>query len=143
MRIRPAKPGDAENCYKAVSANRTKNGFENDLLKYPNVKISVVENNDQALVFSFSHTPLLLDSLGINPAAEKHEIITALRLILAQAIEQAREQGCGEIIFAGSEPSIPRLAKHVGFEELPYKFYRLKVNYGVNENSAKPPRSNK
>ena len=77
-----------------------------------------------------------MDSIGVRPGAEPHQVASALRALLQDTIASAYAEGRGELYIFGSEESIPKIILKQGlFEEVPLKAYRLKLKdlEGVHE----------
>ena len=123
---RPAKKEDQRKfCEWALSTEN--NGLDPGVLTYPSTKIRVAFNRDGPLIFLPIHRPIHLESLAVRPGATNGERASAIRALFQDAINEAIQNGIGEIWYQASEDTLPEFAKKAGFEEVPYKIYRLKI----------------
>lgn len=143
IHVRSAQPDD---CAQFVSWElRTKgNQIDPKVLTYPSTSVRVAYDNDGPIIFLPIQRPLLLESLGVRPSTGTRKVAAALSTLLHDAVEGARLEGRGELYFIGTEPTLPKIAQDHGFEELPWKIYRMRVAEGIKwpQSEREPTGSN-
>jgi hypothetical protein len=125
--VRPARLSDRLLFCKWALTTKN-NAIDPKVLTYKNTSIRVACNKNGPIVFMPVQRPLHMESLCVNPKASSGEVAVALRALFQDVILSAMQEGSGEIFFAASESTIPELAKKAGFEELPWKVYRIKIS---------------
>lgn len=107
---------------------RTKNNaFDTAVLTYPTTFTICVYNKLKNILYMPVQQAFFLESLAINPEAKPEEIAFGLAEAAREAVMQAHLKGVGEVYFLGSNESTNKFAVKNGFEEVPFKLYRLKV----------------
>jgi hypothetical protein len=125
--VRPAKASDRKLfCEWALSTRN--NEIDPSVLTYKNTSIRAICNKNGPIMFAPIQRPLHLESLCINPSASIGEIAVALQTLFQDAITSAIQEGSGEIYYVATEETIPTFSKKFGFEELPWKVYRLRIS---------------
>lgn len=123
--VRPAVSGDADKFLEWV---KHANGFDSDVPKYPTSTTLCAFDQNGPLVFLPVQSPFVMESLSIRPGASELEIAAALRALTEFCVSQAFIKGVGEIYFFGSHENTSEFAEKHGFEELPYRVFRMKVS---------------
>lgn len=103
------------------------NAFDASILTYPSTFVLCAYNKVRNVLYMPIQQPLMLESLAVNPEASPEEVGFALAETTREAVMQAHLKGVGEVYFAGSNPDTVRFALKHGFEEVPFKFYRIKL----------------
>ncbi len=94
---------------------------------YKSTTFRCAYSQDKIIAFMPLQRPLMLESLAKNPEATPIEMAAALRSLIQDVLRSAEEEGAGELYFLGSEASLPEFAKKHGFEEVPFKVFRIRV----------------
>jgi len=97
-------------------------------VKYPSTLVFTAFNSKGPIVFAPIQRPLMIDALAVNPQADGPDIVTALKEITQAAVKQAYDVGAGEIYFLCKDESTIEIAKRQGYEEMPWKLFRMKLS---------------
>lgn len=103
------------------------NGFDASVLAYPGTFTICAYNKERNVLYMPVQQPFMLESLGINPDASAEESAFAIAEATREVIMQAHIKGVGEIYFLGSNEKTNAFATKHGFEEVPFKVYRMKL----------------
>lgn len=126
INVRDVTPDDAQK-FIEYEMGTAGNLFDPEAGLYPSSFTLCAENKQGPVVFMPAQQPLMLESLGISPEADKVDILISLRKLFRQMVEIAKHRGCGEIYLGCSDESTVALIKRDGFEEVPFTMYRLKI----------------
>lgn len=124
--VRPAKPEDW-NIFQTWMIANPENGLDPDILKYNSTSIRCAFDAEGPIAFLPVQRPLHLESLAFRPGITEAQQAAVLRSFLQDVVTAAHVEQSGEIYFLASEPSVPQFAERYGFEEMPWKVYRLKI----------------
>jgi N-acetylglutamate synthase-like GNAT family acetyltransferase len=124
--VRAARKEDREK-FAEWAAKTPKNELDLDVVGYKSTSFRCAYNRDKIICFLPVQRALHMESLARNPDASDTEVAAALLALLQDTMRSAEEEGVGEIYFMGTEETVPKLAARRGFEELPYRIFRLKL----------------
>ena len=124
--VRPVRPSDAPT-FTRWSLETNGNLFDPDVAKYPSTTVWAAFNKKGTVAFLPVQRPLMLDSLAINPEADKGDVGMALKELTQNAVTQAHAQGAGEIYFLCKDESTMEIAKRHAYEEMPWRLFRIKL----------------
>jgi|SRR5581483_2493869 len=124
--VRPAKPSDVEK-FTEWSLNTENNLFDPEVVKFPTTFTLCAFNEQGPILFMPVQQPLMMESLAINPEADVMDVAVALKEITQAVVTQAFLKGAGEIYFACKDEDTIKFAQHQAFEEVPYRFFRIKL----------------
>jgi len=127
--VRLADPAK-EPVEKWCKANSARNSFDRGVIDYPRTVILAGHGGGVAQMV-FAYMPLqvtaMLESIGPNPEATPLQIAAAVRGMVSGAELLAYESGCREIGFLASDANTATAALMMGFEEMPFKYFRKKL----------------
>jgi hypothetical protein len=103
------------------------NFLDPSVVFYPSTMNLRATQGKDTVMYMPVQTAFVLESLAINPEARKHEITVALREMVISLRLIAQQRGIGEIYFLGTNDKTNEFAKAHGFEELPWRAYRMKT----------------
>ena len=126
MTIRKAKPEDAQNILEWGLAQKEKNELDVKALLYPSTEVFCAENG-RPLAYLPVQFAAVLESIIVNPNVPNFAQIKAVYYLLDRILEQAAKQGIREAYFLGTDSQVSQLAETVGFKELPWKVYRIRL----------------
>jgi len=132
--VRFWKPEDEQKLIEWME-NGDNNYFDPECLAYP-ATARLMAHNDKALVAMPVQSVLLLESLGVNPEATKHEVAVGLNMMVQSLVTIAQTKGIGEIYFLATNEKTNEFAKKHGFESLPWPIYRLKIPHLGEQNES-------
>lgn len=124
--VRPARAEDNVNFVK-WSLETKNNLFDPRIGLSPGTRTFCAYDKSGPIVFAPVQTPMFVEAIGLNPDVSKSKATLALDALLQFLVTQAHATGTAEIYFYSDEPSLQNIAEKSGFEEVPYKLYRLKV----------------
>jgi len=104
----------------------TDNLLDRDVYFYPNVQV-LKAVTDHSIAFLPAQLTITLDSPAINPQASKLQIASSLRKLILHIRSQALDRGVREINFFTASDEMAEFAKAHGFEEIPHRLFRLKL----------------
>lgn len=133
--VKPAKPEDAKE-FTDFSLNTPNNLFDPDTITYPTTFVFKAFDNTGSIAYVPIQQPFFMESLAINPNADKLKVSSALKELTQATITQAYIKGVGEIYFVCNDPSTQEFAKSQAFVEMPWKVYRLKLKDLENEKES-------
>lgn len=108
-------------------ANSERNAFDRDVLDYPATKVLAAHNNGTVYAYMPVQGVAMLESIGPNPAINPIQIAAAIVEMVKGACLMAYANGMRECYFLSSDSLTAEGAKKMGFEELPYKVYRKRL----------------
>ena len=126
MMIRKAKPEDAQNILEWGLAQQEKNELDVNCLLYPSTEVLCAENG-QAVAYLPVQLAAMLESVIVNPNVDRFYQNQALYYLVSRILEDAAKQGIREAYFLGTDEEISKLAEKVGFKELPWKVFRIRL----------------
>jgi hypothetical protein len=124
--VRLADP-DIEPVIDWCQANSERNAFDRDVLTYPATKVMAACNNGDVYAYMPVQGVAMLESVGPNPEATPLQISSALVEMVQGACLMAYANGMREAYFLSSDELTAEGAKKMGFEELPYKVFRKRL----------------
>lgn len=104
------------------------NEFDAEVCTYPATDYLVAHAEGTPVVFMPMQNTLMLESLAINPQAEKSHVAVALKALLSNIVLLAGKAGMGELYFLCSEPSTVEFAERNGLERINLPLFRLKLS---------------
>jgi hypothetical protein len=124
MHIRKLTVGlkDIANCEAALKG---KPGLDPEVLGYPATTILVAEDGVDT-VYMPVQTCYVLETLGYEDGTKDFALAQAMKQFVSILVWEARKNGIGEVLFLGNNADTNTFALNNGFEELPYKCYRLR-----------------
>lgn len=108
--------------------NTKDNLFDPEVMTYPTTETYVAHAEGTPIVFMPVQTTLTLESLAINPEAEKSHVAVSLKALLSNIATMAGKAGLGEVYFLCHEPSTIEFAEKNGLERIPWPVFRLKLS---------------
>ena len=126
LKLRAATPEDSKELTAWLSTNPL-NEFESVILKYPTLRVIASYAPEGVVCYLPTQKVLVLESLAVNPNAGDLEKAQALRDLTKAAELLASSEGIREIWFLDGAGGVGEMARSHGFEELPYKVFRLKL----------------
>jgi hypothetical protein len=95
---------------------------------YPTLRILVSENG-RPIQYGFVHGVAVIEGIAPNPGVSDLALVSGLKALVDQIVEMARSCGVKEVLaMTGKDDGkLERLAERYGFEEVPYKVWRLKI----------------
>jgi hypothetical protein len=108
-------------------ANSARNAFDKDVLDYPATKVLAATDGETVFAYMPEQGCAMLESIGPNPDATPLQIAASIVELVKAAALLAHGAGFREIYFLASDDVTGRGAKKLGFEELPYKVYRRRL----------------
>jgi hypothetical protein len=125
--VRNVRSSDTENFIK-LSQNTPENLFDPDVAAYPTSFVLAAYNKDKTVLFAPVQTPFMIDALAVDKEnASELEVSQSLKAVVQSLVTLAQMKGVGEIYFTCKESTTQAFAERQCFEELPFKFYRLKI----------------
>ena len=102
--------------------------FDSGILAYPTTRL-LCAYNSHPVGFLPVHKAAILETLALNPEASNEDKAQAMRDLVKAATLTASSDGIKEIYFLGTDKHVIDIATKpgVGFEELPWKIYRMKL----------------
>lgn len=104
------------------------NLYDPEVFLYPATEYLVAHAEGTPIVFMPMQNTFMLESLAINPEAEKSHVAVALKALLSNIVLTAGDRGMGEIHFLCSEPSTVEFAEKNGMERVDVPLFRLKLS---------------
>lgn len=126
MHVRKLSQGftDIEKCAASfVGRHATDDKF----LHYPATTVLVAEDGKDS-VYMPVQTCLVPETIGYQEGISNISLAKAMQQLISVLVWEARRLGIGELIFYGNNQQTIDFACNNGFEEMPWKVYRLKVN---------------
>jgi len=125
--VRPLKAEDAE--HFTDWAFHTKNNLlDPAALLYPTSFTVCAFKQSGPILYAPVQTPLMMESLAINPESTELEKAAALKSVAQFLVSQAYLKGVGEIYMFIGDESTAEFAKRQMFEEVPFRLFRLKLS---------------
>lgn len=125
--VRPVRPEDTKDFIDWSLANRDRNGFDPEVVKFPSTFVLCAYDKSGPLCYMPVQSPFFMEGVAPRPGLDKKDIAACLKEFTQACVTQAHVKGAGEIYFLGTEEGTDALAANHVFEELPYRVYRLKV----------------
>jgi len=104
------------------------NLFDQEILTYPSTGCLVAHANGEPIVFMPIQYVPMLESLAINPNSSVKDVATSLWQLVAAVQLECQRKGMGEIYFLCKEESTIQFAQKNGFNEIPWKLFRMKLS---------------
>lgn len=103
------------------------NLFDPSIMNSPTTDVLCAFGETGPLMFTPRQRVVCVESLAPRPGLSPREEALALRETMKVIVYDAQKEGIGEVMFACTDERVIEFAKNNGFEEVPYKFLRLKV----------------
>ena len=108
-------------------ANSARNAFDKDVLDYPSTKVLAAHNNGTVYAYMPIQGTAMLESIGPNPEATPMQVASGVVECVKGAALLAYGAGYREIYYLASDDITAEGSKRLGFEELPYRVFRKKL----------------
>lgn len=125
LKVRFGRPEDAAQIVNWLAGN-SGNSFDPDILKYPTLR-TLCAYNGSPVAYLPSQQALVLESYAPKPGLSEEESALALRDLVKGMELLASSLNIREIYFLDGDNGVAGMAVRHGFEELPMKIYRLKL----------------
>jgi N-acetylglutamate synthase-like GNAT family acetyltransferase len=125
--VRPLEERDLPKLADWITRIADKNILDPDVLKYPETTVLCAHTDKQRL-FMPVQLAAMLESLAPAPDLTPMEFSECIKQLVKAVALAARGKGVHEVYFLCKDEDVVKLAKHHGFEELPYKTLRLKLD---------------
>lgn len=119
---------DTEPVIDWCQANSERNAFDKDVLGYPSCKVLAAHNNGTVYTYMPIQGTTMLESIGVNPEATPLQIAHGVIECVKAAALLAYGAGHREIYFLASDDLTAEGAAKLGFEEVPFKCFRKRLN---------------
>jgi hypothetical protein len=103
------------------------NYFDPEVLSYPTTRTLLLHTDTKNILYMPVQRVMMLESLAINPKAEKHEVAASIRTAITSLILSAQNDGIGELYFLGTNEKTNEFARRHNLEEMKWKVFRKKV----------------
>jgi len=128
MKVRPAKPNDAESAAEWAAVGFERNLFDPDILSYPQTTVFCAETDAGELVsFLPAQLVVMLESVASDPNAGDSMRGRALYFLFKHMQRIANVLHVRELYFVGTDEKLNVLAERCGFEKLEFPVYRFKL----------------
>ena len=124
--VRLADP-EVEPVIDWCQANSERNSFDRDVLTYPATKVLAAHDNGTVFAYMPVQGTAMLESIGPNPSASPLQVARGIMEMVKGAALLAYGAGYRELYFLASDDVTAEGAKKLGFEELPFKVYRKRL----------------
>ncbi len=124
--VRPATQDDLPKLQNWITEN-PRNEFDPDVFTYPETTVLCAHHGEPVLYLPIQ-IAAILESLAPNPDASPLELAEALKNLLVTVGCLAKSRGIHELYFLSTDPAVDKIALNHGFEELPYKVLRIKLD---------------
>lgn len=122
------KATEADGAPAAAAFLRTEqNLLDADALLYPASVTYKASRNGEPVMYLPVQRVRMLESLGIAEGASESDVALSLRELIQVVRWEAKKDGEGELYFGCKEPRTIKFAEAHGFEEVPFKVYRMKL----------------
>ena len=124
MHIRKLSAGfkDQEKCAKALTGRYA---TDDTFLNYPSTTVLVAEDGIDS-VYMPVQTVYFMETMGYLKGTSNITLAKAMKQFVSILVWESRRAGHGELYFVGNKEETNTFAMNNGFEELPYKVFRLK-----------------
>jgi hypothetical protein len=123
--VRPAEERDIPQ-FKEWS-NQNPN-FDARSAAYPSSIVLAAYDARGAIAFLPVQQPFYMEAMSFRPDATEFEKGLAMKELTHALITASHARGVGEVYFLGSNKETNNFAEKQGFEELPWRAYRIKLN---------------
>jgi hypothetical protein len=120
------KPQDAEESTRYLCGTDN-NLLDPAVLTYPATEVLKAYNSEKNILYLPLQFTYILESLGLNPEASPGEVASGLRALMQVIAFEAKCRGMGELYFGCKDEKTIAFAEHHGFEEVPFRMFRLKL----------------
>lgn len=124
--VRQAVPNDAP-IYQEWAPTTKDALLDPGVLTYPSTRVLVAHHGDPVLMMPVQ-TAFVLESLAVKPGLSPLEEAEALKQLTKTVAYAAGSQGVREIYFLCKDERVVEFAKRHGYEEIPWKCLRLKLD---------------
>jgi len=126
LKLRFASPEDAATLLEWLQAN-PENDFDKDILQYPTLQVVCAYSDEGPVAYLPVQKALVLESTARVPGISDADSAQALRDFTKAAELMASAQGIREIYFLCKDDRLAAMARGHGYEELPWKTLRMKL----------------
>lgn len=124
--VRPADEKDIPKLEKWLK-DTANNLFDPDVLTYPQTTI-LAAHDTEPIVYMPVQIAAVLESLAVRPGASPLEFASAIKELIKTVAFLSKTRGIHELYFVSKDENVNRLAAKHGFEEVPWKLLRLKLD---------------
>ena len=107
--------------------NSTRNAFDEKILDYPTTKVLAAHSNGTVYAYMPVQGTAMIESIGLNVDVRPLEQATAVMELTKGAALLASNASCKELYFLASDEITAEGAKRMGFSELPYRVFRMRL----------------
>ena len=119
---------DSEPVEEWCERNSARNQFDDSVLDYPATKVLAATNgSNRVLAYMPVQGTAMLESIGPNPDATPMEIAAGIMEMVKGAALLAHAGGYRELYFLATDDTTAEGSKKLGFEELPYRVFRRRL----------------
>lgn len=120
LKLKLAPPADALEWLEKVPE------FDKGIMGYPSLRMLCAYNGEPVAYLPIQRVAML-ESLALREGLDDLTAAQAMRDLVKGAEIVASSDGIREICFLGTDEAMVKIAKHQGFEELPWRLLRLKL----------------
>lgn len=124
--VRLASPNDAAKLVDWLNSTPN-NLFDPEVLKYPNLRVLVVEKDGEPIIFFPYHIVFQGESLALKPGADKKHLAYGFRVLENALLAFADCYGIREMSFDCADESFSKFAECHGWEPGKHKQFRRKI----------------
>jgi hypothetical protein len=126
LKTRFATAEDAKEVVELLS-NTNGNLYDQDILKYPSLRVLCAYNGAGPVVYLPSQCALILESLAVKPGVQPLEAAAAFRDLVKGYQPTASLLGIKEFYFICQDENVIGLAERHGFERVSHPVLRMKL----------------
>jgi hypothetical protein len=127
--VRPALQRDSETCAKWAVQNLDRNKIDPKVIEYPSTfTLAAYDSEDGVILFMPVQTPLMMESVCVNPKVSERKQALALKEIVQALVTSCHLQGRGEVYFLGSDERTSAFAESQLFEKVDVPVYRVRIS---------------
>lgn len=112
------------------------NLFDKDVLRYPETT-TLCAHSGEPVMYLPVQAAAVLESIARKPDATPLEVAEALKQLLKVIVTLCSMRGIHEVYFLCKDENVVNLAKRHGFEEMPWKTLRMKIDKLGQEDNGK------
>src|SRR6266850_234937 len=127
--VRQAEKRDIDKCTKWAVQNLERNKIDPKVIEYPSTfTLAAYDSEDGVILFMPVQTPLMMESVCVNPEVSDRKQALALKEIVQALVTSCHLQGRGEIYFLGSDERTSAFAENQLFERINVPVYRVRIS---------------